>query len=345
MRFIKLFEDFDNLATLLNIKIGNTNIDNDLLNKIKSNHMNDGITDFIKIIKNLEENGGNIYRLVFLYGDKKIKKNDIGHHFSVSLENLFNIEESLLQGFIDNFEDELPDNWQDKIFGYYITLSTERNNIDVGNSIIAYNYHEKEINVIDKKLLTIQKVDKYKMDTDDFKSIRESIKIKKIHGKGGGCKVYNFLNQKDKVIKLFENDRMLKQHVKIFNERPDIFPIVYMVKEKYIILEKLNDRKAKKDITEMINYYKDKYKLMEDETGYLSLYEILDHIVSGEIESNIKDFKIDKYEKLLDRLRFIKKEILKFYNKTEYYTLGFEPDMHHKNFGYDNKGILKMLDI
>lgn len=165
-----------------------------------------------------------------------------------------------------------------------------------------------------------------------IKSYNEAIKKKRLYAKGGVCRVYPFLNQKDKIIKTGDNPAIIEEHAFIFKKRPDIFPIVYKEGYNYLVLEKLNDKKAKKDIEEMLAYYTEKYNLKGEIPTYVT---IMDYIF---IDKMFKH-KVDKHEGLWNRIKYIVKSIKPFYKEDEY------PDIHSSNFGYTKDGILKFLDI
>jgi hypothetical protein len=163
---------------------------------------------------------------------------------------------------------------------------------------------------------------------------------KQIYAKGQTCRTYRYHQDNSKIIKICDNDWMLAQHCKIFKLRPDIFPIVYKEQKNYAILEKLNDKKAKEDIKNMMAYIVEKYNIINTRNLHYDYFysEIINKILK-------KKYKLDKYSELYERLIYIRKEILKYYNKLEYDTAEDYPDINISNFGYDSKGVLKMLDI
>jgi hypothetical protein len=137
--------------------------------------------------------------------------------------------------------------------------------------------------------------------------------------------------------------------IELFQKHPDIFPIVYKVTDKYIVLEKLDDIKPSDELenlynqviksnTEFSEYITDKF------TGYdrgsdefsTDIYEYIteeDKLPSdfNEVYSKIKDGEL-----LKKYVSFIFKVIQLFSQHL---------DIHNEQFGYDSKGNLKLLDI
>jgi len=94
-------------------------------------------TDFyLRILKNLYENGGEIYRLVFLDNIKKLKKSDLGLHWTTDTGNF------------TRFYNTLRDNSDGKN-GYLITANIEPEQVDVESSLDAFKSlpYENEINL------------------------------------------------------------------------------------------------------------------------------------------------------------------------------------------------------
>ena len=104
---------------------------------------------------------------------KEIDKKKLGVHYTISEENLINIDVSLSQLAYDIIEEKEPnfDRWKDTVYTYHMHVEIPPNNIDVKSSINHYNYHEKEINLLDNKKGKIIAIYRYKYDYDNVETL------------------------------------------------------------------------------------------------------------------------------------------------------------------------------
>jgi hypothetical protein len=180
-----------------------------------------------------------------------------------------------------------------------------------------------------------------------LKSFLETKINKEIYAEGGDCFLYPFLKDNNKIIKYFDDyPEMMNHHAEMFQKRPDIFPILYKQGKKYLLLEKLNDKKALLDIDNMLNYYINKYNLINIKNYWPEYIKNEPHSMTTYCMRDIFNNKfgkieIDKYKDLYERIDYIIKEITPYYKEIEPY----HPDIHPYNFGYSKDGILKFLDV
>jgi hypothetical protein len=139
--------------------------------------------------------------------------------------------------------------------------------------------------------------------------------------KGSYKEVFSVKNHPDKLIK---KGKGVIEEAKLFKKYPNVSPKIYKIdyENNLVVVEKLDTISAQKDFDELIN--KDRgyihnwgYIIFKDEKEYNSLRNKLTSI---------------KGKVLLDRVREI---VL---------TLNMK-DIHSRNFGYDNNGLLKAIDI
>lgn len=180
-----------------------------------------------------------------------------------------------------------------------------------------------------------------------------NIEKKKREGIGSFHEVYPLKYDPSKVIKI---PRVSSDYAKetykvggsdawfnIFKKYPKYFPIIYKITDKYIILEKLDTNRVKRELSLLENdlylYYSD---LIDD--GY-QITEILYDLVFGEMNGN--KGKTKQLEDLVNNSR--NKDILNRYVDllSGIVASGLRRfiDVNDGNFGYDDKGNLKMLDI
>ena len=137
--------------------------------------------------------------------------------------------------------------------------------------------------------------------------------------------------------------------IKLFQKHPDIFPIVYKVTEKYVVLEKLDDNKPYYDLknlynqvvesnTEFSEYIEDKSSHYEKTYDLFSTY-IYEYIT--EEDKTPSDFD-EVYSKIKDG-NLLKKYVLFIFKVIQLNTKYL--DIHNNQFGYDSKGNIKLLDL
>lgn len=141
----------------------------------------------------------------------------------------------------------------------------------------------------------------------------------------------------DTITKISDDEFELENTIKFLTKHPDVFPIIYNIKDNVIEMEKLNVEKAEKEFKILDKLFKwklniwFKHYLMRDYT-YLLIYPNKSYpVIPPDFPSEYNDV-IDRYQKLIDN-------IMKIVGKR------FLLDVHSKNFGYDKNGTLKMFDI
>jgi hypothetical protein len=129
----------------------------------------------------------------------------------------------------------------------------------------------------------------------------------------------------------------------IFKKYPKYFPEVYKITDKYVILEKLDTDRVKMDLNlledDLYPYYSD-----EIDDGY-QITEILYDLVLGKLGGNkLKDGELNHLISNSGNVEILNRYINLLSgiagNKLRTFI-----DVNDGNFGYDNKGNLKMLDI
>ena len=177
------------------------------------------------------------------------------------------------------------------------------------------------------------------------------IKLKPVLGLGKEHIVYESATFPNKIIKVELTPGTINKWYTIFNNRPDIFPKIYKtiqlvdkegIKLTGVVMEKLNTSKFTKlwyEIeSEMYLFYKNSPTL--DKEGSLE-----------GIVKYIKEPKVKKqWEELLIYVKKEKPELSKSIDEfskmvNELYKIKTNPDIRKYNFGYDNNGVLKCLDI
>jgi hypothetical protein len=172
----------------------------------------------------------------------------------------------------------------------------------------------------------------------------EGFRKKDLYADGGDMYLYPYLQDNNKIIKT-SNDypEMIEHHANFFKKRPDIYPIVYKQTKNYLILEKLDDVKANKDIIGMLYFYKNKYAIKPRNIfsdRQLTEGEFLEQLMFDFFRYGIyKNIVIDKYKELWDRIKYIATTVIPLYQNGEL------PDINTSNFGYSKEGILKLLDV
>ena len=164
-----------------------------------------------------------------------------------------------------------------------------------------------------------------------MKTINEMrIKRKYDIGHGKNNTAYNFVKDKDKIIKVGSD---IKYHAIVFSKRPDIFPIVYKVTPNYIVLEKLDTFDIREDLNEMFDIYKKKINM---DLMYLNA-EFLQLMLKKP-----EYFEDTIYSYIIERINYIVNEVKNLYKELSLNRNFF--DLNPRNFGYDKKGELKALD-
>ncbi len=161
-------------------------------------------------------------------------------------------------------------------------------------------------------------------------------------GSGNYHTVYEHKTDKNKVVRVSE-DGMNAEEYKHFAKYPDKFPIVYGVntQEEFAILEKLNTAEVGFDLGWI-------EVELENEGWDLTPYNSVDNmgLVTFDIFHNLEKFKsvVDKQtgdgDRLIAQMYY---DFLKWLHDTE--KNPFLLDVNDNNFGYDEQGRLKMLDI
>lgn len=178
------------------------------------------------------------------------------------------------------------------------------------------------------------------------------------YGEGGQHKIYDY--DKDKVIKFnYSGEGEIGDNLKIFTKYPDVFPKVYDMGYDYVILEKLDDRKATLEMLECKKYLFSQSSEIPPKNQYIAklvqrprikgpnwynsqmsqlIYNNLDDNelksqLQKELPSNLYNSLIKNWYPLLQNVKNIS------------WGSKIEKDINDENFGYNSKGELKMLDI
>jgi len=185
------------------------------------------------------------------------------------------------------------------------------------------------------------------------------VKRKPIYGKGAYNIVYDLVNHPDKVVKIpkiSEEWKSTKEQLSIFSKYPFLFPKVYIVTDKYAILEKLDDKKALEESKSLLN----KIKLLENkfkDNTVISHISYANDLSSGiqalKFAIRFKEITLSRYkedkEKLMSYLSSNDVEI--FINREKFIdtTMDIEgignSDIHDGQFAYDKNNNLKLIDF
>lgn len=136
------------------------------------------------------------------------------------------------------------------------------------------------------------------------------------------------------------NENELYQFVEM-QKYPQYFVKVYKITKEYVVTERLNTSLAKTQFLNINSFLKENYNI--------SFADMLSEFasVNGRITDMMKIF-YEAYNKLQKKLSsdLIKscKQFMKLILNITNLKL-FEIDINSGNFGYDDKGILKMLDV
>ena len=178
------------------------------------------------------------------------------------------------------------------------------------------------------------------------------IKPKPILGKGSYHAVYDYLKDSTKIIKVPLEDIDETHHqIEIFKEHPDIFPIVHKVTDKYVILEKLDAKKAREDIQNLGKEIGIKIKELSDPSDTLRWIGRALNTPGNDISylMNRIIFAFELNKRIISdmltpedsKLYFTLMSLINQANE----IMGGDADIHFNNFGYDKTGKLKILDI
>jgi hypothetical protein len=167
------------------------------------------------------------------------------------------------------------------------------------------------------------------------------------------------VNHPDKVVKIpkiSEEWKNTKEQLSIFNKYPFLFPKVYIITDKYAILEKLDDKKALEESKSLLNKIKSLENKFKDNT-------IISHIsYANDLSSGIqalkfairfKEITLSRYkedkEKLMSYLS--SNDVKIFINREKFIdtTMDIEgigsSDIHDGQFAYDKNNDLKLIDF
>lgn len=145
----------------------------------------------------------------------------------------------------------------------------------------------------------------------------------------------------NKVVKVGET-KYVNKWVKDFKERPDLFPEIYKVgtlkddpKRSYVVMQRLDTEQFEVD-----------YDVLKDILSDVSHWDVLEAIEAGERKEEVFDW-------IYNKIKGQDPEIAEFYTKLYNTVVQTKPfkngwfdvyDFHKKQFGYDKKGNVKMLD-
>lgn len=166
-------------------------------------------------------------------------------------------------------------------------------------------------------------------------------KNKEVLGQGWEHVVYPS-NNPNKVVKVGET-RYVKEWLKVFKTRPDLFPIIYKTgtlkdepDKMYVVMERLDTEQFEVDFDVLSSILADKGVSISDalkrgeynEKRWNEYYEF----IKGHDEE-IADFFVKLYNNVIETKHTKKK------------MMGGVFDFHKRQFGYDKKHNVKMLDF
>lgn len=174
-----------------------------------------------------------------------------------------------------------------------------------------------------------------------MKKIVKEIRIKPKEKLGSGTEhnVYPSLSNPNVVIKM-PKGKIRMSWVNLFKEHPEIFPKITKQTDKYIVLEKLDTKKAESDYLTLDGLLIEDRELYDGDFAY-TFYLIFKYRNFDKLE------KIDEYFESLSPAAFQlyskwRNQLIKFFDVVPY---DYFPDLHIGQFGYSNDGTLKILDI
>lgn len=161
---------------------------------------------------------------------------------------------------------------------------------------------------------------------------------------GANQNVYTFMD--DGVIKVNRNGKKYNinnsdEWFNIFNKHPKYFPKVLKIHENYIILEKLDTKKAKNEITlmedDLLKNLPWTSEYLEEEGGNLT-HLLYTYIIEDD-QYNISYILENCEYKKIFTIWF------NYLKNVEDLKIKKSLDVNDGNFGYDQEGNLKMFDI
>jgi len=111
---------------------------------------------YLDIVGNLIKNGGQIYRIVWLFSESDLNDDDLGEHWTIDPD---------FGNFYGNLENEEEDDDGNTSKPYLIIAKIEPNNINLDDSLSYYTElpNELEINIINQPIeYKIIEFDRYK---------------------------------------------------------------------------------------------------------------------------------------------------------------------------------------
>jgi hypothetical protein len=202
--------------------------------------------------------------------------------------------------------------------------------------------------------------------------ILNEIKInpKKELGVGGSMVAYPSSLHPNKIIKITHSEEhdLLQFHAEMFNRYPEVFPKVYKITDKYILVEKLDTKPITNYIKKLREVAKSKLTLnnLTLPTAIRNYYTEYPHMIEYAFKysplSNIEHFDIKyvEHDKFYINSIFnwvvrqdaqlleITKKLYQLYRKVDkiLYDMDLDKiDFHEENIGVDSKGKWKMLDF
>ena len=161
-------------------------------------------------------------------------------------------------------------------------------------------------------------------------------------GSGMEHDVYPSYKNPDSVYKVVKGKtpKIRMAWVNLFQEHPDIFPKILEIKDKYVVLEKLDTNKA------MDEYYTLDSILKEDD-------ELHDSDFAYTFFTIYKNHDKDRLDAIDDYFEYVGEKTYNLYSKWRDLILKFldimphdyYSDLHIGQFGYSKDGTLKILDF
>lgn len=193
------------------------------------------------------------------------------------------------------------------------------------------------------------------------KMLYEELSHKSPIGRGKDHYVYDFKSDPSKVIKVawgsdgnkYDPNAELKQidldpsHIEVFKNNKDLFPKVYKVTNRYAIIEKLNTKPIREEQTELYKILAhldiDDFRHMREDNAIATAYRQF---------ANRKGLLQKVMQQLIMSGVFFQSQIIQKYVNF-FQTVINSPlgkmdkniDVSDTNIGYDENGILKLLDF
>lgn len=216
--------------------------------------------------------------------------------------------------------------------------------------ILYYSTNIKELN---KSLFNF--IDPFiKRELNSLNEVQ--VQSKPIIGTGIEHDIYPDTKNSSRIYKV-PKDAIAKQKmyewIRIFNKYPQVFAKIYKAKNNsYVSLEKLDTNRVKQEYDKLFDYFTTKHILIDDSDiyGESGVNDPLTHLF---LTLSIF-YSESKTKEMLSKMKQLEPNIIPIFKNWLEFSLKVRDvaekesrsiDFHTGNFGYDNQGNLKMLDI